>query len=174
MSPRPTVPAQRGLWGHQEPLPAPKPAPTAINDIDLFVSVVKAAQEPGYVVIGPAEKVYRREPSTATDAVATVPRYESNMVSQMLDTGHLTIGGHHHVTYGDREGPARSVLVPARTRQMITRWANLRPLNVAAGMCKHCGGAGAHRVSAQARWSPERGVYRPTGTTPCHHCQPNT
>jgi hypothetical protein len=128
-------PAQGGLWGRQQPLTgttgttasgkAPGRAP--VNDLDLIAAVIRAAQHPGYVVIGVAERVYLRDP-TRHGVVAAVPLYEADAVAQLLDQGHLKIGGTHVVTDGRREGPARSMLVPAATRSMLARWAALAPL----------------------------------------------
>ena len=127
---RPRPPAQVGLWGRREPLPAARKAPgrAATNDLDLFASVVTSAQDPGYVLIGPAERVMLRDPTCGKTHVTTVPRYEADTVAQLLDAGHLKIGGTHVVTDGRREGPARSVLVPTATKAMVARWAALRPL----------------------------------------------
>ncbi len=121
-------PAQTGLWGRQEPLPATKPSrSTSINDLDLFASVVASARDPGYVLVGPAERVMLRDP-IHKGHVQSVPRYEADTVAQLLDTGHLKIGGTHVVSDGRREGMARSVLVPAATRATLARWAALTPI----------------------------------------------
>jgi hypothetical protein len=127
MSPRPAAPAQKALWGRQEPLPATKPRANESNDLDLFAAIVATATDPGYVLIGPADKPFVREPGTKRD-VEAVPRHEADAIAQMLDAGHLKIGGHHSVVHGNREGPARSVLVPAATRSMVRRWAALHAL----------------------------------------------
>jgi hypothetical protein len=122
--------AQGGLWGRQEMLPGGR-AYHECNDIDLFVAVARTAMDPGYVVVGPAYRVFRRDPSHPGH-VEPVASYEAAMVAQMLDSGNLKIGGTHHVTYGRREGPARSVLVSQHTRTQLTRWANLRRASGAA------------------------------------------
>lgn len=127
MSPRPAAPAQKALWGRQEPLPVARPRPAESNDLDLFAAIVKTATDPGYVLIGPAEKPFVREPGTKRDVVP-VPRYEADAIAQMLAAGHLKTGGRHHVVYGNREGPAHSVLVPTATRSMVARWEALRRL----------------------------------------------
>lgn len=122
-----TPPEQSALWGPQEPL---TPATTTAvaragsNDLDLFASIVTAAIEPGYVVIGASERVFLRD-ATRPDHVNPVPRYEADTVGQMLDAGHLKLGGQHHVNHGTSQGFARSVLVPTATRAMVTRWAAL-------------------------------------------------
>ena len=43
---------------------------------------------------------------------------------------------------------------------------------VTAQGCPLCGGERSHRVSGQACYRPDRGVYRPTGSTPCPRCRP--
>jgi hypothetical protein len=121
-------PAQGGLWGRQEPLPTQRgPGYIASNDLDLFVAVASTAIEPGYVLCGPADRVFRRDPSRHGH-VDPVPTYEAAMVAQMLDNHHLTTGGTHHVTYGRHDGPARAVLVPRATRDQVGRWTHLHPL----------------------------------------------
>jgi len=127
MSPRPLPPAQKALWGAQETLPVAKPRPAASNDLDLFAAIVRTATDPGYVLIGPTDKPFVREPGSKRDVTA-VPRYEADVIAQMLDAGHLKIGGRHHVAYGRSEGPAHSVLVPAATRSMVRRWEALHAL----------------------------------------------
>lgn len=126
MSPRP--PAQGGLWGRQETRPANRShGHTASNDLDLFVAVARTAIEPGYVLIGPTARVFRRDPSHEGH-VEPVPGYEAAMVAQLLDSRHLATGGTHHVTHGRHDGPAVSVLVPRATRDQIDRWTHLHPL----------------------------------------------
>ena len=128
MTRRPRPPAQGGLWGRQEPLPTgTTPRRAAINDMDLVASVIASAQEPGYIVIGTSKRVFLRD-HALKGHVLTVPRYEAETVAQLLDHGHLRLGGTHIVTDGRHEGPARSVLVPAPTRATATRWAVLTPL----------------------------------------------
>ena len=77
-------------------------------------------------MIGVGERVYLRDPR-GKGFVAAVPRYEADTVAQLLDSGHLRLGGTHVVSDGRREGPARSVLVTAATRAMLARWAALTP-----------------------------------------------
>jgi hypothetical protein len=128
MSPRNRPPAQGGLWGRQETLRDGRgPGYTASNDLDLFVAVAGTAIEPGYVLIGPTDGVFRRDPARKGH-VGPVPRYEAAMVTQLLDSHHLTTGGTHQVTYGRQDGPARAVLVPRATRDQIDRWTHLHPL----------------------------------------------
>ncbi len=99
----------------------------ATQDVELVASVVRLAQDPGYRVVERSGRVFRVEP-TRTGAVEEVPRYEADTVGQLLDGGLLELGGTHTISHRGTTGPARSVLVPKRTREMATRWANLRPL----------------------------------------------
>ena len=127
--------AQGGLWGRQEPLPNTGTTSTraVVNDLDLITSVIRSATDPGYVVVGVAERVYLRDTTRAKGFVVAVPRYEADTVAQLLDSGHLRLGGTHVVSDGRREGPARSVLVTTSTRALLARWANLTPLNGRGG-----------------------------------------
>jgi hypothetical protein len=121
------APAQIGLWGRAEPLPTSTPDSPAVNDLELIEAVIRTATEPGYVLIGPSEQVYVREAGTRND-VYRAPSYEAAAVAQLLDSRHFTVGGTHTVKYGQREGPARSVLVTALARNMLDHWAALHPL----------------------------------------------
>ena len=124
----PRAPAQGGLWGRAEPLPDPGRTRryTATNDVELVVMVIRSALEPGYVVQGAARRVYLRDASR-DGCVEPVPRYEADTVAQLLDQGHLVLGGTHHVSDGHREGPAHGVLVTRSARAIAERWA-ARPL----------------------------------------------
>lgn len=124
--------AQQALFGRQEPLPTPRTHRHTTNDLDLVAAVVRLAADPGYVLIGPSERVYRRDPTTK-GAVEAVPAYEQEAVTQLLASGHLSIGGTHRVHHGGREGAASSVLVPKTTRAMVRRWAALQPIHGPTG-----------------------------------------
>ena len=131
------APAQGGLWGRQETLPGPAGTGAerrpVVNDLDLVTSVIRSAEDPGYVVIGASERVFLRDPTRTKGFVVTVPRYEADAVAQLLGSGHLRLGGTHVVSDGRREGLARSVLVTAATRAMVARWAALTPLHGTPG-----------------------------------------
>ncbi len=121
-------PAQGALFGPQEPIPAPPhparvPRPV-VNDMDLIEAVIAVARDPGYVLIGATERVYRRVPDGPGEAerVERVPVYEDAAVHQLITGHHLTIGGSHHVHYGRYEGRANSVLVPRTTARTANRW----------------------------------------------------
>ena len=126
---RPRPPAQTALWGRAEPQPTTATAARGpVNDVDLIRAVIGTAVDPGYVLIGPAERVYVREPGTRHD-VRKTSTYEADAVHQLLGSGHFTIGGNHTVRTPDRrEGPARSVLVTKTARATVNRWAALHPL----------------------------------------------
>src|SRR4051794_28989043 len=120
--------AQGGLWGRAEPLPDPSRTRryTATNDLELVVMVIRSALEPGYVVQGAARRVYLRDRSRG-GCVEPVPRYEADTVAQLLDQGHLVLGGTHQVSDGHRDGPAHAVLVTRSARAIADRWS-ARPL----------------------------------------------
>jgi hypothetical protein len=118
--------AQKALWGRQEPLTAPGRPAAATNDRDLIEAIIRHAQDPGYVLIGPAERVFSRDPARKA-AVEQVPRRQQLRDGVLFVAGHLRIGSTHHVTYAGHDGPASSVLVPHATRHLADRWARLRP-----------------------------------------------
>lgn len=110
-------------------IPRPRKAPEATDqpstdDLDLIIAVVKACKDPGYVVIGPAERVYRRT-DDGPNAIDKVPDYINGAVHQLIDQGLLTIGGQHLVEYHGRRGGANSVLVPRKTRDKVHHWESL-------------------------------------------------
>lgn len=114
---------QDALFGDPAPLPtSASRAQAGINDLDLVASVIRSAQDPGYVVVGPSERVFLRDPTGwPKGAVEPVPTYEQDTVRQLLASGHLRVGGVHRVHHGERDGPAYSVLVPKATCTRATR-----------------------------------------------------
>jgi hypothetical protein len=124
----PPLDGQSALFG-DDPTSATSASATRAetNDLDLIASAIRTAADPGYVLIGPTERVYLREPGSKHDVTA-VPRYEAGAVAQLIESGHLEVGGIRIVRTGDREGPARSVLVTKAARAMVARWGALHPL----------------------------------------------
>jgi len=96
-----------------------------VNDKDLIASVLRTALGEGYAVIGHPMRVYR---CAGRGEIEAVPRYESDMVSQLLDQDLLRVGGWHDYTCGSSAGRGRSVLVPRATRTLLNRWAVLKGL----------------------------------------------
>jgi SLOG family YspA-like protein len=109
------------LFGHEVPEPlAIQPARTVTNDMDLMESVLGKAIQTGYRLVGAQERVYR---CTGREGeIEPVPRHEEDAVHQLITQKYLEIGGTHVCTWRQYEGPARSVLVPKRTRQLAARW----------------------------------------------------
>ena len=97
-----------------------------LHDKDLAVSVLRTALGEGYAVIGHPMRVCR---CAARGEIDAVPRYESDMVSQLLDQEALRIGGWHDYTCGSSAGRGRAVLVPRATRTLLNRWASLKGLS---------------------------------------------
>ncbi|TCK27118.1 hypothetical protein [Pseudonocardia endophytica] len=120
---------QGALFGEPVTVPADRGAAStaATQDVELVASVLRLAQDPGYRIVERSGRVFRVDPANS-GAVDEVPRYEADTVGQLLDGGLLELGGNHTITHRGHTGPARSVLVPKRSREMATRWSNLRPL----------------------------------------------
>ena len=97
-----------------------------VNDRDLAESVLRTALGNGYAVIGQPMRVYR---CAGRGEIEAVPRYESDMVSDLIDRELLRVGGWHDYTCGRSAGRGRSVLVPRGTRTLLTRWATLKRLS---------------------------------------------
>ena len=116
------APAQGRLWGPQlDSRRAPNRA--EINDIELIRDVLRTASTRGYVVIGPAQRVFLRlDDNDQGGRVEPVPGYERDAVHQLLDSRHLRTGGIRIVRYGDRQGLATSVLVSRSARAWLSRW----------------------------------------------------
>ncbi len=133
-APLPHVPVPRPRGGRQEALfgdPAtPVPAPEqrtdrASGDPDLIATVLRLAISPGYLLLGPAERVVRpldgRVGVRGVD-VDPVPAFEADTVAQLLDSHHLRLGGTRQVTCAGRVVAATSVTVPAAGRRLLDRW----------------------------------------------------
>ena len=108
--------------------PRKEPRPET-NDMDLVERVLREASQVGFVVIGIREDIYRR---VVDDQVERVSEPVDAAVHQLIDARWLEIGGTHHVRYDRYQGPARSVLVPTRSRRKAYRWAALQPVPKAA------------------------------------------
>lgn len=101
--------------------PREKPRPP-VNDMGLIERVLRAASEDGFVLVGVREDVYRK---TAGDRIERVPGDVDAAVHQLIDAKWLETGGMKTYRYDRYTGPARSVLVPRKTRQKATRWRSL-------------------------------------------------
>jgi hypothetical protein len=131
---RTDTPAQGGLWGPPQSLAEAAPIRPYVttNDVELVAWVVRSALEPGYVVVGAAQRVLLRDRSR-TGCAESVPRFEADAVAQLLDRGLFRLGDTELVHDGQRDRPARSVLVTAATRALLARWAARRPQSARGG-----------------------------------------
>lgn len=118
---------QGALFGDPAIIDSSDQGQTETQDPREVARIVQTAQEPGFLVIERTGLVLRADPARPGCAEA-VPRHDGDTVGQLLDSGHLKLGGTHHIHHNGDEGPARSVLVPRATRDMVTRWDHLRPL----------------------------------------------
>jgi hypothetical protein len=118
---------QGALFGDPAVIETSDHAPAATQDPREVARVVALAQDPGLFVIERTGLVLRADPARpgCADALA---RHDGDTVAQLLDTGHLRLGGAHHLHHAGSEGPARSVLVPKATRDMVSRWDHLQPI----------------------------------------------
>jgi hypothetical protein len=111
------------LFGNE--LTTPVPVETGrppVNDMDLIEKVLQVAENTGYVVVGPAERVYRL---VANKTIETAPLVEADAVHQLLDSKWLTKGGTHTYTCYGHSGPGNSVLVPKTTKNKARMWRSL-------------------------------------------------
>ena len=120
----------RGVYRPTGSTPCPRCRPQAhrareSNDLELAESVLRTALGEGYAVIGHPQRVYR---CAGQGEIEAVPRYESDMVSDLLDRALLRVGGWHDYTCGASAGRGRAVLVPQSSRILMNRWAALKRL----------------------------------------------
>ena len=94
-----------------------------VKDRDLTESVLRTALGDGYAVIGHPARVYR---CVGRGEIESVPGYESDVVSDLIDRDLLRIGGWHDYTCGHSAGRGRAVLVSTGTRTLLSRWATLQ------------------------------------------------
>jgi hypothetical protein len=115
---------EEALFGPPAKVPTQRrvgPVRAVVQDMDLIESVLATAREPGYVVIGAGDRVYRRVADRAGH-IERVPDYEEAAVHQLITQKLLTLGGGHSVRHGNHEGRANSVLVPAATARQAEQW----------------------------------------------------
>jgi hypothetical protein len=84
---------------------------------DLIEVVLKLAREPGYVLLGDEEVVWRRRTRTGP-VIERAGSDEALAVHELLRFGLLRRGGFHQVSFGRYETRGRSVLVPDSTRAL--------------------------------------------------------
>ena len=118
---------QNALFGEPVTVVAEGQGPATTQDPREVARIVQAAQEPGFLLIERTGQVLRID-LARPGCADTAARHDGDTVLQLLDTGHLKLGGTHHVHHDGSEGPARSVLVPKATRDMVARWDHLRPI----------------------------------------------
>jgi hypothetical protein len=117
------VGSETDLFGNPvEPL-APRSTPRPkVNDMELIERVLREATDPGFMVVGIREDVYRR---ITDDVVEKVSSDVDFAVHQLIEAKWPEIGGTHHVRYDRYTGPARSVLVPRKAKQASYRWGSV-------------------------------------------------
>lgn len=115
--------SETDLFGNPvAPLPRTSKDDPPTNDMDFIQQVLRTATTEQFLLVGPNELVFRR---TTGEYVERVSRAEDRAVHQLIDARWLQVGGNHTVRYDRYTGPARSVLVPRKTRAAASRWAAL-------------------------------------------------
>jgi len=102
------------------------PAAPSINDMNLIEKVLQVAENTGYVLVGPSERLYRL---VDAKTIEVAPRFEEEAVHQLLTTKWLMKGGVHVYTHHGEEGPGNSVLVPKSTKVKARQWRSLAPIS---------------------------------------------
>ncbi|MBN9735886.1 MULTISPECIES: hypothetical protein [unclassified Pseudonocardia] len=118
---------QDALFGEPAVVETAHHGPAATQDPREVARLVGLAQDPGLFLVERSGQVLRADPAQPGRA-DPVARHDGDTVAQLLDSGHLKLGGTHHLQHAGNEGPARSVLVPRTTRDMVSRWDHLRPI----------------------------------------------
>jgi hypothetical protein len=142
-APIPHVPIPRPRGGQQEALfgdpaisgAAPEQrADRSTADPELIATVLRLAITPGYLLLGPAERVVRpadgRVGIRGVD-VEPVPVFEADTVAQLLDSRHLRLGGTRQVTHAGRVVAATTLTVPAAGRRLLDRWSTTHTIGKA-------------------------------------------
>lgn len=112
------------LFGNPVAPLAPRQAPRPVtNDMELIEQVLRIARDTKLFLIGAREDVYQH---VVRDEVEKVPPRVDAAVHQLLEAKWLETGGTHRVRYGRLTGPARSVLVPRKSKHAAYRWAALK------------------------------------------------
>lgn len=134
--PRPRGGRQEALFGDPAtPGAAPEQrADRSTSDPELIVTVLRLAITPGYLLLGPAERVVRptdgRAGARGVD-VHVVPVFEADTVAQLLDSRHLRLGGTRQVTHAGRVAAATTLTVPAAGRRLLDRWTTTHTIGKA-------------------------------------------
>ncbi len=125
--PRPRGGTQEALFGDPAapPTTSERRADHSTADPDLITTVLRLATSPGYLLLGPAERVVRpldgRVGARGVD-VDPVPVFEADTVAQLLDSRHLRCGGTAQVTHDRRLVAATTLGVTATGRALLARW----------------------------------------------------
>ncbi len=148
---------------------------STLDELAQLEHAVTTAADPGYVLIGPGDKVYRRDPDTGPRAVVPVGWVEGDTVINLLDHRHLlsSASARHRVEIDGEPTHGHEIRPRPRVRDLVRRWQRDRAQHARTGRpCRYCDGHGTHPRIANATWTPERGMHRPApAVTPCPHCQ---
>lgn len=119
-------PGQIGLFGGPgwEPDLPTKAAPVSrieSNNVELMHTIAGNADRAGYLLAGPSERVYARDPDRDGRGVR-VPRWEEDAVHQLLRRRWLYRGGAYLFTCGAADLTGTTVHTTRETRARVARW----------------------------------------------------
>lgn len=151
---------------------------TNLDELAHYENAITTAADPGYVLVGAGEKVYRRDPDHGPHAVTPVPAAEAETVLRLLDARKLLTSatGRRPAEVDGEPVHGREVHPRRRSLDLVRRNQRDRATHTRTGRtCSACAGAGSHPRVELATWTPERGMHRPpAGTIPCASCQTPT
>jgi hypothetical protein len=97
------------------------------NDLDAVIAVLtRASGQNKYLISQRGGRVFRR---VDRETMRPVPRWEADLVAQLIDSGHLHLGGSQVLRCGAVRSPVASVLASKATRDQLARWRAMKPLH---------------------------------------------
>jgi hypothetical protein len=97
------------------------------NDMDAVITVLtRASGENKYLISQRGVRLFRR---VDRERMRPVPRWEADLVTQLIDSGHLRLGGSHVLRCGAVRSPVASVLASKATRDQLARWRAMKPMH---------------------------------------------
>jgi hypothetical protein len=125
----PLTPGQIGLFGgpgHEPDLPTTKAPVSRIesNNVELMHTIAGNADRAGYLLTGPAERVYARDPDRNGCGVR-VPRWEEDAVHQLLRRRWLYRGSTYPFSCGAADLTGTTVHTTRDTRARVARWEQI-------------------------------------------------
>jgi hypothetical protein len=112
------TPGQIGLFG------GPGHEPDLSNNVELMHTIAGNADRAGYLLAGPSERVYARDPDRNGCGVR-VPRWEEDAVHQLLRRRWLYRGSSYPFSCGAAALTGTTVHTTRDTRARVARWEQI-------------------------------------------------